>query len=285
MTTMFLAVAQMACGSDRADNLERAEALVRGAAAAGAQVVLLPELFDSIYFCQNVGSEAFSLAAPARSHPTLARMSALASELGVVLPVSFFERAGDTYFNSIAVIDRDGGRLGIYRKSHIPHSPGYQETHYFSPGDGGFKVWPTRFGPIGVAACWDQWFPEAARVLALAGAGVLLYPSAIGSEPSDPALDSKPAWQHVMQGHAAANVVPVAAANRIGVEAGRNSEITFYGGSFVADEAGTIVAELGPRDEAFRVVALDLGAIAERRAKWGVFGDRRPDLYGALADG
>jgi N-carbamoylputrescine amidase len=275
----------MACGADRADNLARATALVRAAAAAGARVILLPELFDSTYFCQDIGDQAFSLAAPPGTHPTILHMSALARELGVVLPVSFFEKAGEAYFDSVAIIDADGQRLGVYRKSHIPQSPGYEERHYFSPGEDGFRVWRTRHCAIGVAICWDQWYPEAARILALAGAEMLLYPSAIGSEPSDPALDSKPAWQRVMQGHAAANGLPVAAANRIGVEAGRGSEITFYGGSFVADEAGAIVAELGPREEGFRVVTLDLAAIAARRAKWGVLEGRRPDLYGALVDG
>lgn len=285
MTTMSLAVVQMACGPDREDNLARAEALVRGAAGAGAGVVLLPELFDNVYFCQDAGADVFSLAAPAASHPTLLRMSTLARELAVCLPVSFFEHAEGAYYDSVAVIDRTGRRLGIYRKSHIPRSPGYEEVHYFASGESGFPAWPTPCGSIGVAVCWDQWFPEVARALALAGAEVLLYPSAIGSEPSDPGFDSKPAWQRVMQGHAAANVLPVAAANRIGVEAGRESEITFYGGSFIADETGAIVAELGPQEEGFRVIALDLAAVRERRARWGVFDGRRPELYGALTVG
>lgn len=206
-------------------------------------------------------------------------MSRLAAELGVVLPVSFFERANTAYFNSLAVIDADGQVLGIYRKSHIPDGPGYQEKYYFNPGDTGFRSWSTRVGRIGVGICWDQWFPEAARAMVLTGAEILLYPSAIGSEPQDPTLDSREHWQRVMQGHAAANMVPVVAANRIGTEVGRSCTVTFYGSSFLTDARGAMLAVAGTEEEAVLVASYDLDRIARERAAWGLFRDRRPDLY------
>ncbi len=209
-------------------------------------------------------------------------MRELAAELEVVLPVSFFERAHNAYYNSLAILDADGRNLGLYRKSHIPEGPGYQEKFYFNPGDTGFRAWTTRYATIGAAVCWDQWFPEAARAMALQGAELLLYPTAIGSEPQDPELDSKDHWQRTMQGHAAANMMPLVASNRIGREAGESSAITFYGSSFVADETGAIVAEAPRATQTVITASFDLEAIRARRAAWGLFRDRRPDLYGSL---
>jgi N-carbamoylputrescine amidase len=224
------------------------------------------------------------LAAPVEEHPLIARFSALARELGVVLPVSFFEKAGQVYFNSVAVIDADGRVLGIYRKSHIPQGPGYEEKFYFSPGDTGFRVWQTAFGVVGVGICWDQWFPECARSMALMGAEVLLYPTAIGSEPPNPDYDSQPHWEMTMRGHAAANIMPVLASNRIGRETAPEGRfVEFYGSSFIADEAGQLVNKASRADEGVICATFDLQEIAELRASWGVFRDRRPALYGAVA--
>ncbi len=279
---LVVAVAQMRCGSDRADNLDRAETLVRRAAGEGARLVLLQEFFETPYFPQDQIPENLELAAPVADHPTLERFGALAAELGVVLPISFFERANMARYNAVMVFDADGAALGLYRKSHIPDGPGYREKYHFNPGDSGFRVWDTVVGRIGVAICWDQWFPEAARVMALKGAEILLYPSAIGSEPQAPALDSRDHWRRVMQGHAAANLIPVAAANRIGTEPGGESEISFYGRSFITDETGQIVADLGASVDEIVLHRLDLAAIARARDSWGLFRDRRPELYGAL---
>jgi N-carbamoylputrescine amidase len=277
-----VAAIQMACSHDREANLRRAGEAVRDAAGRGARVILLPELFETPYFCKDQDPRHFELARPRRDNPTLARLAGLAAELSVVLPVSFFERAGPAHFNSLVVIDADGRELGLYRKSHIPDGPGYQEKFYFNPGDTGFRVWPTRYGVLGVAICWDQWFPEAARAMALQGAEILFYPTAIGSEPQDPTLDSSGHWQRVMQGHAGANVMPLVAANRVGREVGQGVEVTFYGSSFIAGPTGELIASAGRDDEAILVADLDLAAIAERRRAWGVFRDRRPDLYGVL---
>jgi N-carbamoylputrescine amidase len=282
MASLTLGVVQMACGSDREVNLDAAERLVRDAAGRGAPVILLPELFEGPYFPKDQDPAQFARARPLDGHPTVERFRKVASELGVVLPVSVFERAGTTYFNTVAMVDADGEVLGRYRKSHIPDGPGYTEKFYFSPGDTGFRVWPTRFGRIGVAICWDQWFPEAARALTLAGAEAILYPTAIGSEPTDPGFDSSGPWRRVMQGHAAANVVPVAAANRIGHEQGDRWAMDFYGSSFIADEGGALVADAGRDGEDVLVATVDLEAVAEQRAAWGLFRDRRPDLYGSL---
>ena len=279
---LVVAVAQMRCGSDRADNLDRAETLVRRAAGEGARLVLLQEFFETPYFPQDQIPENLELAAPVADHPTLERFGALAAELGVVLPISFFERANMARYNSVMVFDGDGAALGLYRKSHIPDGPGYREKYHFNPGDSGFRVWDTAVGRIGVAICWDQWFPEAARAMALKGAEILLYPSAIGSEPQAPALDSRDHWRRVMQGHAAANLIPVAAANRIGTERGGESEISFYGQSFITDETGQIVADLGASVDEIVLHRLDLAAIARARDSWGLFRDRRPELYSAL---
>jgi N-carbamoylputrescine amidase len=283
MRNITLAATQFACSWDKRANVAKAKALVREAAAKGANAVLIQELFETPYFCQDQIVDHFKLAAPAEGNPLLAEMSELAKELGVVLPVSFFERAGRAHFNSLAMIDADGRVLGVYRKSHIPDGPGYQEKYYFTPGDTGFKVWHTRFGAMGAGICWDQWFPEGARAMALMGAEVLFYPTAIGSEPPPaPPVDSRDHWRRTMQGHAAANMVPLVASNRIGVEKGQAGEMTFYGSSFIADPTGGIVAELGRADEGATVATFDLDEIAQARISWGLFRDRRPELYRAI---
>lgn len=282
MRKVTLAALQTACGDDEAANVKRIERLVREAARRGANIVLPQELFASPYFCKDQDPAWFKTAKPFDGHPMIARMAALARELGIVLPVSFFERAGQAFFNSLAVIDADGSVLGLYRKSHVPDGPGYQEKFYFSPGDTGFRVWRTRFGVIGVGICWDQWFPEAARAMALMGAEILLYPTAIGSEPPAPDWDSRDHWRRVMQGHAGANLMPLVAANRIGREAGQSCEVTFYGSSFIAGPTGEILAEADREHEAVITAEIDLDRIAVQRAGWGVFRDRRPELYGSL---
>jgi N-carbamoylputrescine amidase len=283
MRPITLAATQFACSWDLPANADAAERVVRAAAARGAQVVLVQELFATPYFCITQRAEYLSLAAPADGHPLIARFGALARELGVVLPVSFFERAGTAFFNSVAMVDADGRILGLYRKSHIPQGPGYEEKYYFSPGDTGFRVWDTAFGRIGVGICWDQWFPEAARAMALQGAEVLLYPTAIGSEPPAPGYDSQPHWETVMRGHAAANILPIVASNRIGTEtAPEGTAVTFYGSSFIADQTGALIARASRDKEEVLTASLDLDAIAALRASWGLFRDRRVDLYSPL---
>ena len=279
-----LAATQMACTDDNKTDIETAEALVRTAASMGANIVLLQELFEGCYFCQDELPEFLNRAKPADGHPTLQHFSSLANELGVVLPVSFFERAGNARFNSVAIIDADGKQLGIYRKSHIPHGSGYQEKFYFSPGDTGFKVWATGFGTIGVGICWDQWFPECARSMALMGAEMLFYPTAIGSELLDPGYDSSGHWQRVMQGHAGANIMPLVASNRIGTEPGRNgTKIRFYGTSFITNETGEVMEQAGRTSQEVLAHTFDLDQIRELRSSWGVFRDRRPELYGPIS--
>lgn len=283
MRPITLAATQFACSWDLPANADAAERAVRAAAARGAQVVLVQELFATPYFCITQRAEYLSLAAPAEGHPLIARFAALARELGVVLPVSFFERAGTVFFNSVAMVDADGRILGLYRKSHIPQGPGYEEKYYFSPGDTGFRAWDTAFGRIGVGICWDQWFPEAARAMALQGAEVLLYPTAIGSEPPAPGYDSQPHWETVMRGHAAANILPVVASNRIGTEAApEGTTVTFYGSSFIADQTGSLVVRASRDREEVLTATLDLDAIASLRSSWGLFRDRRVDLYTPL---
>jgi len=279
---LTLAATQFACSPDAAGNLDKAERTVRAAAQKGAQVVLLQELFETPYFCKDHLASHFDLARPVAGNPVLERFRGLARELGVVLPISFFERAHNAYFNSLAMIDADGRVLGVYRKSHIPEGPGYHEKYYFSPGDTGFRVWRTRFGVLGVGICWDQWFPEAARCMALMGAEVLLYPTAIGSEPHDALIDSRDHWQRCMQGHAAANLVPVVASNRIGLERGQQCEMTFYGSSFIAGPTGAKVAEADRSSEAVLTATFDLDEVRAQRHAWGVFRDRRPDLYAPI---
>ncbi len=279
---MRIAALQMAMLPDVAANIATAERLVRVAAADGANVILIPELFEGHYFCKDQHADEFQRARPIDGHPTITHFARVARELNVVLPLSIFERANNAYFNTVVVVDADGATLGLYRKSHIPDGPGYSEKFYFSPGDTGFRVWPTRFGVVGVGICWDQWFPESARSMALLGADVILYPSAIGSEPQNPSWDSSGHWQRVMQGHAAANIVPIAAANRTGREVGRPTEVTFYGSSFITDATGAKVAEAGRDDERVLIADIDIEENRAMRAAWGLFRDRRPELYGAI---
>jgi N-carbamoylputrescine amidase len=283
-----VAAVQMSSASENEfDNLERAERLIRDAAGRGANIVVCPELFLSPYFCINQDYRRLRLARPAAGHPQLAHFSALAAELGVVIPVGFYELANNAAFNSVAVIDADGRQLGVYRKTHIPDGPGYCEKFYFSPGDSGFRVWHTRFGSIGIGICWDQWYPETARSLALMGAEILCFPTIIGSEPQAPDMDTSGHWQRTMQGHAAANMVPVIAVNRIGTEtatdeSGNSVTSTFYGSSFIADATGAKVQEAGRSEEAVLQHAFDLDQIFDARRAFGFFRDRRPAAYGAL---
>jgi N-carbamoylputrescine amidase len=280
---MRAAITQMASRHDWQRNCDAAEALVRNAAAEGAQLVLLQELFDADYFCIEQHAAFLAQSEPLHSHRTLQRFTSVARELGVVLPVSIFERAGQVHYNTTVIVDADGKHLGHYRKSHIPDGRGYQEKFYFAPGDTGFKVWHTAVGCIGLGICWDQWFPECARAMALMGAEVLLYPTAIGSEPPNPDYDSSTHWQNVMRGHAAANIMPLLASNRVGKETapdGRSD--VFYGRSFIADHQGEKLQEMDRNEEGFRMHDFDLAAIGELRRSWGVFRDRRPELYEAL---
>jgi len=283
MKQVTVAATQMACGKDAAANIARAETLVRAAAARGAQIILIQELFETPYFCQDEIHAFFTLARPLAENAAVAHFAGIARELGVVLPISVFERAGQNFFNTVVILDADGRNLGYYRKTHIPDGPGYSEKFYFSPGDTGFKVWQTKYARIGVGICWDQWFPETSRAMALMGAELLFFPTAIGSEPLAPDLDSRDHWQRTMQGQAAANVMPLVASNRIGTEHGeRGTSMTFYGSSFIADHTGGKVAEAGRTEETVLTASFDLDAIAELRGYWGTFRDRRPDCYAPL---
>ncbi len=285
MTQTFkLALVQMSVSRSLEENVKKAEHFVREAASQGAKVVLLPELFENHYFCQIEREEYFSWAHPIDQHPFLQRFQQLAAQLGIVIPLSFFEKAGQAHFNSLVMIDADGQRLGIYRKSHIPDGPGYEEKYYFNPGDTGFRTWATRYGRIGVGICWDQWFPECARIMALQGADLLLYPTAIGSEPQDQVSSpNTPAmWQRAMQGHAVSNSCYVGAANRIGTETFDAASCTFYGHSFLADYRGEIVESAPAHYEGLVLQDLDLTAAREFRAGMGFFRDRRPELYRPL---
>lgn len=292
-----VAATQLTISRDPAANLAKAEKIVRAAAAEGANVILLQELFENVYFCQEQKPEYFDWAKPLEKSEPVQRLSKLAKELEVVLPVSFFEAVNNAHFNSLAMIDADGSILGVYRKSHIPDGTGYQEKFYFSPGDTGFKAFDTRYGRLGAGICWDQWFPECARAMALQGAEVLFYPTAIGSEPQDSSLNSYPHWTRTMLGHAAANLVPVVASNRIGTEEFKNSEITFYGGSFISGQHGEVLQQVGAAEgalkhgnldpspakvEGFVVQEFDLDKCRAERLGWGVFRDRRPELYRPL---
>lgn len=279
-----LSAIQMKGNASAAENQARAVDLVREAARQGAQIILLPEFFSTPYFCKTQEVEFFSWAAPWEAHPLKEIFAPLARELEVVLPLSFFEQSGRNYFNSVAVLDATGETLGVYRKSHIPQAPGYEEKFYFSPGDTGFRVWPTVHGKIGVGICWDQWFPEAARIMTLMGADVLLYPTAIGSEPLLPELDSAEHWRAVQRGHAAANMVPVVAANRIGSERHGPCETTFFGHSFIAGARGELLAGAGREEEAILYAGVDLARIEQERNEWGLFRDRRIDLYQRLLE-
>jgi N-carbamoylputrescine amidase len=277
-----VAATQMACSNDTETNVSNAEKLVRQAASKGAQIILIQELFESQYFCMDQKEELFELSKPFDNHPTIKKFSELAKELKVVLPVSFFEKANRAHYNSVAIVDADGSILGKYRKSHIPDGPGYQEKFYFNPGDTGFKVWNTKYAKIGVGICWDQWFPEAARSMVLNGAELLLYPTAIGGEPEDDGFDSSDMWQRAMIGHAASNQTPVIASNRIGTEKGIDIENYFYGRSFVTNHVGDKIAE-GSRDkEEVLIGKINLSEAETLRNVWGVFRDRRPELYKGL---
>jgi len=284
---VIVAATQFACSWDVDVNIANAEKLVRQAASQGAQIILIQELFETPYFCIEQDSRHLRIATTVEDNRAINHFANIARELSVVLPISFFEKANNSFFNSVAILDADGANLGVYRKAHIPNGPGYQEKNYFSPGDTGFKVWDTRYARIGVGICWDQWFPECARAMALMGAELLFYPTAIGSEPP-PALpvNSRDHWQRTQQGHAAANLMPVIVSNRIGTErALQNPDgvyIRFYGSSFIADSTGAKVAEADEVSEAVLTAKFDLAANEELRNNWFVFRDRRPDLYGAL---
>jgi N-carbamoylputrescine amidase len=283
MRNVTVAATQMACSASGPENIARAEKLIREAAGKGAQIILIQELFEGPYFCQDEIYDLLSLAKPLDENPAVKHFSAIAKELNVVLPISVYERAGQSNFNTVVIIDADGTVMGHYRKSHIPDGPGYSEKFYFSPGDTGFKVWNTKHAKIGVGICWDQWFPECARAMALMGAELLFYPTAIGSEPLDPSIDSMGHWQRTMQGHAGANLTPIIASNRIGTEDGKNgTSMTFYGSSFIADHYGAKVQEADRSTEQVLIHTFDLDKIAPIRNGWGVFRDRRPELYTPL---
>lgn len=282
MRKVKVAATQMACSENIDDNIAKAEKLVREAVQQGANIVLLQELFETLYFCQQEKPEFFQYALEVDKNKAVSYFKKVAKELEVVLPISFFEKSHKAKYNSIAVIDADGEILGVYRKTHIPDGPGYKEKYYFNPGDTGFKVWNTRYAAIGIGICWDQWFPEAARSLALLGAELIFYPAAIGSEPQDASIDSRDHWQRCMQGHSAANLVPVITSNRVGTESIAGSNITFYGSSFITDYAGKKVQEANRIEETVLVHEFDLDAIEAFRSSWGIFRDRRPDMYRPL---
>ncbi|MBW5448869.1 N-carbamoylputrescine amidase [Cohnella sp. CFH 77786] len=283
MRKVTVAATQMSCSCDIEENIAKADKLVREAASQGAQIILIQELFETPYFCQKEKSDYYVYATELENNKAVSHFRKVAKELQVVLPISFYEKKNYARYNSLAVIDADGELLGVYRKSHIPDGPGYEEKFYFNPGDTGFKVWKTRYAKIGVGVCWDQWYPEAARCMALMGAELLFYPTAIGSEPQDVSIDSKDHWQMCMRGHAAANLMPVIASNRIGKETDEDSAITFYGSSFIAGPAGNLVAEAGRTEETVLVAEFDLDQLEVQRIEWGVFRDRRPDLYRVIA--
>jgi N-carbamoylputrescine amidase len=280
MSEIKVAALQLAFTDSIDDNIASVSELVREAAGKGARLILPPELFEGRYFCRTQDEAHFARALPAHAHPAVAAMRKLAAELEVYIPASFFEAEGPHHYNSLAMIDDKGALMGVYRKSHIPDGPGYSEKFYFRPGNSGFKVFTTRFGAIGPAICWDQWYPETARALTLQGAEILLFPTAIGAEPQDPALDTSLMWRRAMVGHAVSNGVPVVAANRIGTEQGQR----FYGGSFICDERGDIVAEFGESETGALIATLDLDEARKHRAAFGFFRDRRPDLYGRLVE-
>lgn len=279
MKPVKVAAVQMSCSSVITENIQKAERLVREAAANGAQIILLQELFENLYFCQKEKLAYYNFAKTVTENDAIQYFQLIAKELGVVLPISFYERKNNARYNSVAILDADGSLLGVYRKSHIPDGPGYEEKYYFNLGDTGFKVWDTVYGRIGVGICWDQWFPETARCMALMGAELLFYPTAIGSEPDMTELDSKDHWQRCMQGHAAANIVPVIASNRIGTEWEDDMQLNFYGSSFMTDAKGKIIAEASRDKEEILYATYDLQAIDVERVDWGVFRDRRPELY------
>jgi len=283
MRKIKVAATQMSCSTNKEENIRKADALVREAAKQGAQIILLQELFETPYFCQKEKADYYVYATEQEENAAINHFREVAKELQVVLPISFYEKKNNARYNSIVVIDADGEVLGKYRKSHIPDGPGYEEKFYFNPGDTGFKVWKTRYAKIGIGICWDQWYPEAARSMALMGAELLFYPTAIGSEPQDGGIDSKDHWQICMRGHAGSNLVPVIASNRVGVESDEDSSITFYGSSFIAGPQGNKIVEAGRTEETVITAEFDLDEIEVQRIEWGVFRDRRPDLYGIIA--
>lgn len=283
MRSIKVAATQMSCSGDIDANIAKADKLVREAAAQGAQIILLQELFETPYFCQKEKADYYVYATELERNKAVNHFKAVAKELAVVLPISFYEKKNYARYNSLAVIDADGEILGHYRKSHIPDGPGYEEKFYFNPGDTGFKVWHTRYAKIGVGVCWDQWYPEAARCMALMGAELLFYPTAIGSEPQDGSIDSKDHWQMCMRGHAASNLMPVIASNRIGREEDEDSSIDFYGSSFIAGPQGNMLAEAGRGEEAVLTAEFDLDQLEVQRIEWGIFRDRRPELYRVIA--
>ena len=282
MREVTLSATQMTCSKNNTENIDKAESIIRKAADMGAQIILIQELFESTYFCMDQKDELFQLSKPFENHPTIEKMAKLASELKVVLPISFFEKANRAHYNAIAVINANGEILGKYRKSHIPDGPGYQEKFYFNPGDTGFKVWDTAYAKIGIGICWDQWFPEVARIMALKGAEVLLYPTAIGGEPEDDGFDSSDMWQRAMIGHSAANQIPVVASNRIGTEQGQDISNYFYGRSFITNHVGDKIAEASRDKEEILIGKVNLDEAENLRNVWGVFRDRRTDLYSDL---
>ncbi len=277
--TIKVAAMQASFGEDMQANIAKVEKLVRDAASQGAQVILPPELYQGPYFCTSQEEKWFATAYPALTHPCVTALMPVAKELGVAIPVSIFERDGPAYYNSLVMLDADGKVLGVYRKSHIPDGPGYQEKYYFRPGDTGFKVWDTKFGRIGVGICWDQWFPESARAMALMGAQVLFYPTAIGSEPHDASLDTSEPWRRAMQGHAVSNVIPVVASNRIGTEQVGAASQTYYGHSFIANHRGDLVEQFGAKEEGVLTHEFDVDFLDRHRAAWGFFRDRRTEFY------
>ena len=276
--SITLAAIQFSPSDDVQDNIDRVAGFIEEAAGRGADVVLPPELFCGSYFCKTQEEEHFARALPWETHPAVVQLAEIARKFGVVIPVSIYEKDGPAYYNSLVMLDADGSAMGVYRKSHIPDGPGYQEKFYFRPGDTGFRVWDTKKGRIGVGICWDQWFPEAARAMTMMGADVLLYPTAIGAEPQDSTLDTAGRWRRAMLGHAVSNVIPVCAANRMGDEGGQ----VFYGTSFIADQTGEVVTDFGRTEEGVILATFDLDKVDRERAAWGFFRDRRPDLYGKL---
>ena len=278
MSQITVAALQLAFTDSIDANIAAVSELVREAAGKGAKLILPPELFEGLYFCRTHDEGHFARALPVGKHPAVLAMQALAAELGVYIPTSFFEAEGQHHYNSLAMIDDKGAVMGVYRKSHIPDGPGYSEKFYFRPGNTGFKTWKSPYGVIGAGVCWDQWYPETARTLMLMGAEILLFPTAIGTEPHDPDLDTSRLWRRAMIGHAVSNVVPVVAANRIGVEHGQR----FYGHSFICDERGDLLAEFGATETGVLTATLDLEAARKHRAAFGFFRDRRPELYGRL---
>ena len=279
MRKVKVCATQMSCSNNIDENISKAENLVRKAAKQGAQIILLQELFETPYFCQKEKSDYYVYATELEQNKAINHFKEIAKELKVVLPISFYEKKNYARYNALAVIDATGEILGTYRKSHIPDGPGYEEKFYFNPGDTGFKVWNTRYCKIGIGVCWDQWYPEAARCMTLMGAEILFYPTAIGSEPEDQSIDSKDHWQTCMLGHAAANLIPVIASNRVGIEADEDSKITFYGSSFIAGAQGNKIVEANRTEETVLVTEFDLDQLETQRIEWGIFRDRRPDLY------